>query len=301
MRILFSSLVVMMSLTATLALANPATTPATRPATGPAGGVVRVMSFNVRNSGAKDGENRWANRRELLVGVIKAYDPDLLGLQEVLADQADYLRESLPAYGFAGTGRDDNARKGEFSPVMYRKERYELVESGQYWLSEKPDTVASKGWDAALPRIVTWARLKDRASGAVLLFSNTHWDHVGDKARVESAKLMRRRTVEAGDGVPAIIAGDFNSTEDQPQYDTLVNGSAGGAKMTDAFRAVHPQAGEEEASFHGFKGKRAGKRIDWILASPGWKVLGAGIDRTEKAGRFPSDHFAVTAELESAR
>ena len=260
---------------------------------------VRVMSFNIRYGTANDGEDRWEKRRDFLVETIKKYDPDLLGMQEVLAEQADFLQQQLPDYGFAGGGRDDGKRKGEFSPVMFKKNRFELLAHGMWWLSPTPEKVGSKGWDAALPRIVTWARLKDRKSGATLLWFNTHWDHVGNTARVESGKLMRKLIEDNGgpDG-PAIVTGDFNSTEETPQYRSLTVGDGTGLKLIDAYREVHPQVEENEASFNGFKGTKKGLRIDWILHSPQWAAKGASIDRTQRNGHTPSDHYPVTAELE---
>ena len=260
---------------------------------------VRVMSFNIRYGTAKDGDDSWDKRRDFLVETIRKYDPDLLGMQEVLAEQADFLQQQLPDYGFAGGGRDDGKRKGEFSPVMFKKDRFELLAHGMWWLSPTPEKIGSKGWDTALPRIVTWARLKDRKSGATLLWFNTHWDHVGNTARVESGKLMRKLIEDNGgpDG-PAIVTGDFNSTEETPQYKSLTVGDGSGLKLIDAYREIHPQVEENEASFNGFKGTTKGLRIDWILHSPQWAAKGASIDRTQRNGHTPSDHYPVTAELE---
>lgn len=281
-----------------LAIVAPAALAADPPAS--AGASVRVMSFNIRYSTAKDGEDSWDKRQDFLIETIRAYNPDLLGTQEVLADQADFLQQRLPEYGFAGAGRDDGQRQGEFSPIMFKKDRFELLAHGQWWLSPTPEKVGSKGWDAALPRIVTWARLKDRTSGVALLWFNTHWDHQGNQARVESGKLMRR-LIEDNRGdpdLPVIVTGDFNSTEETEQYRTLTSGDGTGLKLIDAYREVHPQRQSDEASFNGFKGTQKGMRIDWILHSPQWVATGAAIDRTEKNGRTPSDHYPVTAELQ---
>ena len=259
---------------------------------------VRVMSFNIRYGTAKDGENHWDKRKGMVLDTIRAYDPDLLGMQEVLADQADFLQKELPGYGFVGGGRDDGKRGGEYSPIMFKRDRYEPLASGQYWLSPTPEAVGSKGWDAALPRVMTWAKLKDKSTGVTLMFFNTHWDHVGKVARVESGKLMRRLIEEKRDDLPVIVTGDFNSTEDSPQYQTLTAGDGAGVKLADAHRVVHPQRQKDEATFNGFKGIREGSRIDWVLHSPEWVARGAAIDRTQKDGRYPSDHYPVTAELE---
>jgi endonuclease/exonuclease/phosphatase family metal-dependent hydrolase len=267
----------------------------------PAGGnVTRVMSFNIRYGTAKDGEDRWENRRDALVKVIRSYDPDLFGTQEVLAEQQDFLQEQFPEYGFVGAGRDDGKRKGEASPVAYRKDRYDLQASGMIWLSPTPEKVGSKGWDAALPRVATWVILKDKKDGGrELFYVNTHWDHVGNQARVEAAKVMRQLIDDKRGERPVIVTGDFNSTEDLPQYRTLT-GADGPEKsrLIDAYRHVHPTPAAEEASFNGFKGTREGKRIDWILHSPDYTATAATIDYTKTpAGRYPSDHYPVTAEL----
>ena len=264
---------------------------------------VRVMSFNIRYGTANDGEDRWERRQDFLVETIRAYNPDLLGMQEVLAEQADFLKQRLLGYGFVGAGRDDGKRKGEFSPIMFRNDRFELLAHGQWWLSPTPEKVGSKGWDAALPRIVTWARLKDRLSGVTILYYNTHWDHQGNVARVESGKLMRKLIEDnRGDAeLPVVVTGDFNSTEETPQYKSLTVGDGTGLKLIDAYREVHPQRQSDEASFNGFKGTKQGMRIDWVLHSPQWVAKGAAIDRTERNGHTPSDHYPVTAELELKR
>jgi hypothetical protein len=134
--------------------------------------------------------------------------------------------------------------------------------------------------DDQLPRIVTWARLKDRPSGVTLLWFNTHWDHMGKVARVESGKLMRKLIDDnRGDpGVPVIVTGDFNSTEESDQYRSLTVGDGTGPKLIDAYRTIHPERQADEASFNGFKGIRQGMRIDWILHSPQWEAKGAAIE-----------------------
>ena len=127
---------------------------------------VRVMTFNVRYATAPDGDNAWPKRKTLLIDTVRKFDPDLLGTQEVLALQADYLAESLSDYKLVGVGRDDGKRRGEYSAILFKTARFELVDSGTFWLSETPDVPGSKSWDSALPRVATWARLRDRSTGA---------------------------------------------------------------------------------------------------------------------------------------
>jgi endonuclease/exonuclease/phosphatase family metal-dependent hydrolase len=262
----------------------------------------RVMTFNIRLDVASDGGDRWDQRKDFLIETIRKADPDLLGTQEVVAHQGDYLDEQLKDYSSIGTGRDDGKRKGEASTIFFRASRYELLDSGQSWLSETPDVVGSVGWDAALPRIVTWAVLRDRNDGKSLLFANTHFDHRGEKARLESAKLLRALLGKIAAAHPdtaglIILSGDFNCTESSPGYAALTSIAAAGLEFTDVFRAVHPTPAADEATFHGFKGKREGQRIDWVLVSPLWKSEQATIDHAERDGRFPSDHFPVVVEV----
>lgn len=255
---------------------------------------LRVMSFNIRYGTARDGVNAWPNRQQHVATVIKTFAPDLLGTQETLPFQAQQLRQDLAGYQYIGWSRDTSA-DGEQCGVFVRTERFEVSESGQFWLSETPDEKFSKSWDSSLPRVATWVRLKDRAAGnRRLLFVNTHFDHRGETARRESAALLLRRGTELAAGEPLLITGDFNCGEESPPWKTL---TADVTRLEDTFRKVHPQRLDSEGTFHGFSGKPGADRIDWILCSPGWNVTAATIDRSEFGGRFASDHFAVTAVL----
>ncbi len=259
------------------------------------------MSFNIRYGTASDGENSWEHRKELLLDTIAAYWPDLLGTQECLAFQADWLRERLPGYGFVGAGRDDGERGGEMCAVFFREDRFEKLAEGHFWLSETPGVTGSRSWDAALSRMATWVKLRAAAdsTGALYLF-NTHFDHQGVKARHESGRLLMRKVEEIAGASPAIVTGDFNAPADLAAagpYRALVGDEAGPIPLADSWRAVHPGLADDEGTFSAFTGRRDGPRIDWILVSPRIEVLAAGIDRTQSGGRYPSDHFPVTATL----
>lgn len=188
--------------------------------------------------------------------------------------------------------------------VYYREARFEKLAGGHFWLSDAPDKVGSKGWDAALPRMATWLKLKDRAApkAAPLLWLNTHFDHKGKQARLESAKLLRKKIAELGDGCRLIVTGDFNSAEASEPYKALfgeVDGKP--SPVVDSFRTMHPKAGPKEGTSTPFKaGPNAGGRIDWIGVSRDWEVRTAGIDYTSRDGRTPSDHFPVFAVLRPA-
>jgi endonuclease/exonuclease/phosphatase family metal-dependent hydrolase len=258
---------------------------------------LRVMSFNIRYATAPDGENAWSRRSDLLVDTIRRFNPDLLGTQEVLASQADFLSEQFSDDKFVGVGRDDGKRHGEFSALLYRSSRFELVDSGTFWLSEKPDRPGSKSWDSSLPRIATWVRLRDRANaGHEFCFLNTHWDHRGPKARLESAGIIRRWLAEHAAGVPIIVTGDLNAGEETDAYRVLASAD-GPPQLLDSYRTLHAEQKPDEATFHGFSGKRDGVRIDFILHTPDFKTKQAEIDRANQQGRYPSDHYPVTALL----
>lgn len=259
-----------------------------------AGDLVKVMSFNIRYGTARDGANSWPNRRSHVAEVIRSGGADLLGTQETLPFQAEQLQEALPGYDYVGWSRDASA-DGEQCGIFVRRERFEIIESGQFWLSESPDEKYSKSWDSSLPRVATWVRLRERSkAGRSLLFINTHFDHRGLRARQESAALLVRRSAQLAAGLPVLMTGDFNCGEGSDPWTTLTTATAG---LDDTFRIAHPQRGEAEGTFHGFSGTVSPERIDWILCSTGWKVESAAIDRSEFGGRFPSDHFAVTATV----
>lgn len=259
---------------------------------------MRVMSFNVRFSAGKDGENAWPKRTELFFATITAYGPDLIGFQEVLADQHDALTARMPDYAFSGVARNDGKRQGEWSNIGYRKTRFTLRDSGTFWLSETPEIPGSKSWDAALTRICSWVRLREIATGKEFVYANTHFDHVGKIARQEASKVISQRVSTLATGVPALLTGDLNINEDNPAYAVFVQPTTPGAiRWIDAFRAVHPMRGPAEASFNGFKGTTKGSRIDFIFHTAEFVATEAAIDRTSKDGRYPSDHYPVTATV----
>lgn len=256
-------------------------------------GEIRVMSFNIRLGVAKDGENRWDLRKELVVKTIREYNPDLLGLQEVFPMQEKYLRENLPQYFYYGRSRLVNPEEGEACSLMFKKDRFKATEKTTFWLSKTQDVPGSKSWDSSLPRIANVVFLKDnQADGKKLVFINTHFDHRGKVAREEAAKIIKNRVNDFEQGVRVVIAGDFNSGEDSKAYRSLVGGN-----LIDTFRIAHPTRTEKESTFTAWNGRLIGNRIDWVLCSSNFEVLSAQINRTHEGGRYPSDHYPVTAKL----
>lgn len=274
------------------------------PRRGEAGSPLRVMSFNVRYGTAKDGPDRWELRRDLLILTIRKFDPDLLGVQEALDFQCDEIGAALgDNFTFHGVGRDDGKQKGEFTGIYYKRDRFERLDAGHFWLSETPDKPGSKDWDAALTRMASWVKLRDRKAGAgasapTVLFLNTHWDHIGKKARFESAKVIRKKIREMHPEGSVVIVGDFNAREDDEEYAELLRAADDdGPKYVDAYRQIYPARQAEEATFHSFKGGKDGSRIDWIFHSEDLTATEAHIDRANEDGRYPSDHYPVTAVL----
>ncbi len=256
-----------------------------------------VMSFNIRFGTANDGENAWPHRKELVVEAIAHYSPDLLGLQESVDFQVEYLAEALPEYEIYSVPRSPDG--GESCAIFFRKARFEKMEEGTFWLSETPEKEASKSWDSSLPRIVSWVRLKDRETGEKLLFSNTHFDHRGQIARKLSAQLIRKRIPKLAGDTPFVITGDFNCTDGSEPQKALTGDDD---LIVDTFRSLNPEiVPEDEGTFTGFKDTDNGRRIDWVLCSSSLKVESAEIGRFRKEGRVPSDHYPVTAVLKFAK
>jgi endonuclease/exonuclease/phosphatase family metal-dependent hydrolase len=155
---------------------------------------IKVMTFNIRFPNPGDGFNYWPNRKELVASMIRFNEADLVGVQEAFRSQLDELTQMLPGYAWTGLCRTDGSQNpdpdNEFSAILYRTDRFELLESETFWLSPKPSEVGSKSWDAALPRIVSWARFRDKQTQQEWYHFNTHFDHIGQQARLESARLI---------------------------------------------------------------------------------------------------------------
>ena len=256
------------------------------------------MTFNIRNGKAPDGENGWERRTDFVCDVVREANPDVLGLQEAFRFQLDDMDLLLPEYAELGTGRDGGTA-GEYAAILYLKERFSVDKSGTFWLSETPD-VPSAGWGAKYKRVCTWARLMKKGSGECFYIYNTHMDHQVRDAQLNGTKLLMKRISERAHDDPVILMGDFNIDEG----DELLGSVQGGASssepspvpLVDTFRAVYPDD-REVATYHGFGDKASERRIDYIFISPDIVILDAGILRMRRQGRYPSDHYPVTATL----
>ena len=171
---------------------------------------LNVMTFNMRYDNPHDSANNWQFRRDRVARVIESQSIDIFGAQELLINQLNDLKGLLPGYAEVGVGRDDGAEAGEFNPVFYRADRFELLDWGTFWLSETPEQAGSKGWDGACNRLATWTVLRD-CDGRELFFINTHLDHVGETARREGVSLLLERIARLSAGRPVVLTGDFNA------------------------------------------------------------------------------------------
>jgi endonuclease/exonuclease/phosphatase family metal-dependent hydrolase len=254
-----------------------------------------VMSFNIRYGTARDGDNAWEHRRDAVVAVIESFRVHVLGVQEALHFQLEELVAALPQYRRIGVGRDDGRQAGEYAAILVDGNRIDVLEEGTFWFSDTPDAPASASWGNDIPRICTWARLREGTSGATFYLYNVHWDHVSQSSRERSAALLLETIAgRAEPGDPVLVTGDFNAGERNPAFARLLE--PGAAPLTDTFREVHPEA-TEVGTFNGFEGTITGDKIDAVLASTHWQVLAADIVRTAYAGHYPSDHFPVVATL----
>lgn len=258
----------------------------------PPAGALKVMTFNIRYGTANDGENHWDTRKDFLVDVLRQESPDVIGVQEALYSQLDYILKALPAYAMVGVGRDNGIRAGEYSCILYRTAALSLSRSDTFWFSDTPEKVASKSWGNTITRICTWAQFTT-PDGRPLYVYNVHLDHQSQPSREQSAKLLRARIAARDPQAPVLVTGDFNAGEKNPAVASMLDG----AVFRDTFRVKHPDA-SPVGTFTGFKyGQVNGEKIDHIFASAEWEILDAGIVRTDRNQRYPSDHFPVTATL----
>jgi endonuclease/exonuclease/phosphatase family metal-dependent hydrolase len=259
---------------------------------------LRLLSFNIRYDNPGDAPNDWPARRDRVAGVIRFHRADAAGLQEVLVGQLRDLEARLPGYAWVGVGRSDGVEAGEFSPIFYRTDRLELLESGTFWLSDTPEVAGSKGWDAALPRIVTWARFRHRVSDRSFVHFNTHFDHRGERARAESARLLRARIDGLGGEAPVALTGDLNAVPESTPLSTLLRCEEPSDCLRDGRVITEDPGYGPDGTYFGFAVEPGpGRRIDYILVSRSFGVLRHGHLAESEAGFYPSDHLPVFAEL----
>jgi endonuclease/exonuclease/phosphatase family metal-dependent hydrolase len=254
---------------------------------------IDVITFNIRLDTPFDSINAWPNRAPIVAGFINDQIPDLLGMQEVLWQQYQYLDSALAGYGSVAAGRDDSMQQGEACPVFYRLGRFSPVASGTFWLSATPDVPGSVGWGAALTRIATWVRLYDKTVKDTLLYMNTHFDHISDSARVMSSGVLLEKVKELAGDNNFVITGDFNAL---PGSLAIARMKADGFAVDSYDISATAPAGESY-TFNGWKDAQGEGRIDYIFVHSGMKVLSYETFKIIKNGVFISDHWPVAARI----
>ena len=253
-----------------------------------------VASFNIRLKTTADVGNLWEDRKQAVTDLIQFHEFDIFGIQEGFYEQVQDMKQQLLGFDYVGVGRDDGAQKGEYSAIFYNQHRFKLIKDGTFWLSPTDTQRPNRGWDAALPRVCTWAVFEDNKNGKQFIFMNTHFDHIGVVARRESAKLILERAEDLATGLPIILTGDFNIDETNEAYFTLAKSGI----VQDAYdlaKIVY----EPNSSFNAWgKGLKPKQRIDHIFLTKPFSVRKYGILIDTYMGKFPSDHFPVVSVLQ---
>ncbi|TDF99870.1 endonuclease/exonuclease/phosphatase family protein [Paenibacillus piri] len=257
-----------------------------------------VMSFNLRYNTPNDGANSWPYRIDRAAHIIRDHQPLIVGTQEGYHAMLLSLNERLEDYAWVGQGRL-GGHENEHCAIFYKKAELDVIHNGQFWLSETPHVVASKGWDTNLPRICTWAHFKHRVNGGEFLIYNTHFDHIGQLARDSSAVLIwdHIRSQRQEFGLPVVLTGDFNSHPDHLPIRFLRGETDCAGRQSWLKDAYCSLPGEIGMTAHEFKGLVTGEPIDYIFVSPDIDVLETKVDRRLIDGAYPSDHYPVVSAL----
>ncbi len=260
-----------------------------------------VATYNIRNDAnsddAKNG-NGWKQRLPEVCNLVKYHNFDIFGTQEGLYHQLENMKEQLPEMDYIGVGRDDGKQAGEYSAIFYKKDKFKLLDSGNFWLannSSKPNM----GWDAVCIRICSWGKFKEKTSGKEFYMFNVHTDHVGVKARKEGAKLILEKIKKIAGKKPVILTGDFNDDQTSDSY-LLLNTTN---QLRDSYE-LSPIKYANNGTFNSFNlTRKTDERIDHIFVNNDFKVIRYGIltdiywDKNSLP-RIPSDHYPVAAEVE---
>ncbi len=253
---------------------------------------IRVMTYNIKFDDRNDTINSWENRRYVIAGLIDFHEVDIFGTQEGLHHQIEFLEEELPVFKAVGIGRE-GGKKGEYSALFFNEDKFEILQQNTFWLSDNPDQV-SIGWDAALPRICTWAKLKDKNSGNEFFVFNTHFDHRGEEARKNSAKLLVTKIKLIAGDVPVVLIGDFNFTPDREPYEIFSNNN-----FNDSYEISPVEPYGLTGTFNGFNFcEMPTRRIDYIFVKNDVTVKKYGVLSDNYGLKYPSDHFPVLVELQ---
>ncbi|MDG5491334.1 endonuclease/exonuclease/phosphatase family protein [Psychroserpens sp. SPM9] len=254
---------------------------------------LKIMSYNIKLDYPKEGKNSWANRKPFFIKQLKFYEPDVLGVQEAMPNQMKEIDSLLVDYSFVGVGRDDGKNEGEFSAIFYKKKKFSVLKSGTFWLSQTPEKV-SMGWDAVCNRICTYALLKDKNSGKIFWVFNTHFDHVGQEARKNSATLIIEKIKKFNPKHhPVILIGDFNM---EPDHESIVLIKH---TLQDSKQIAKLSFGPK-GTYNGFHfDQPVTRRIDYAFVSNNIEVIKYAVLSDNWDGKYPSDHLPVYIEIKT--
>lgn len=274
--------------------------------------LIRVMTFNINGNDvvldSEHVERSWVHRADLMLGTIRRYSPDLIGLQEVVPANIEFYREHLPEYAYELGLEYDEGEDAAHSSILWKRTRFQLIEAGKFWFSRTPD-VRSHDWGVPYPMGATWVRLREIATGMHLLHMNAHFEdgEEGEESRVESSRLMVARCAQLAPEIPVIVTGDFNCNPWSPAYNIF---KASG--FTDTYRAAGNADSVDSSTYHGYVGNEyfaldwGGEhaalfwRVDWILTRDGRRSIQSSsctIVRDAKPPVYPSDHYPVVSEV----
>ncbi len=257
-------------------------------------GSLRFLTYNIRLDTPADGVNQWPNRKGKVAALLQKHDPDVFGVQEARHNQMTDLETLLPAYAWLGVGRDDGKTAGEYSAIFYKKEKFDLLQSSTFWLSETPEVPASKSWDAAITRVCSWGEFQDKKSGKKFFVFNTHFDHIGETARLESMKLIAEKIREIAGELPFVLMGDFNFNPEAAPYQVVNDATRW--KIKDSYLAAEKNEAKNACTWTGFQVEGAEcNRIDYIFTSEKIEVKYFNIIGENDGTYFPSDHSPALA------
>ena len=251
-----------------------------------------ILSYNIKYDDTMDKENNWSLRKKRLLNLLKDYNPSIIGIQEGLINQVNYIDTYLGKYKYIGAGRDDGKTKGEFCAIYFDTTFYEVLEHSTFWLSETPDLV-SVGWDAALERVCTYGLFVSIYSGEKFLVLNTHFDHIGTVARIKSSELILNKIKEINkNSLPVVLMGDFNSIPDSEPIKIIEQ------DMIDGLRISLKNLQGPQGTFNGFDlSNPISKRIDYIFTKNFQVLYYRHIDDRLENNNYISDHLPVMAVL----
>ena len=250
-----------------------------------------LMTYNIRMNTPQDGVNAWPLRKDKVTGLIRFHKADIFGVQEALVLQMNDLKSSLPEYDSYGVGRDDGKEEGEFMTIFYKKDRFEKLDAGTFWLSPTPDK-PGMGWDAACNRTCTWIKFKDKTTKKTFFAFNTHFDHRGKVAREESASLILKFMATINkDNLPMFLTGDFNSSKEAPPIQKILS-----VLLDSRDKSLSAPYGPEGTS-GGFEVKESRRVIDYIFINQQVEVIRHGVLTDSNGLFYPSDHRPVLAEI----